>query len=331
MAVKIIVVRRTLQLTPDICIIKMQPDMIRCLSCGSRNARLVGKTRGIVDFAGQTVDMPFRDGRLYECRSCHLWFRYPRFSKDELDRLYANVAVGRWALYEVEREDWKIAANWIRALPHGSAVLDVGCFDGQFLEYLGPDYKKSGVEIHSEARCLATKRGVDIIGGNFADLQGLSGRFDAVVAMDVIEHVEAPLSFLGNLSDNVVPGGRIIISTGNTDAWAWRLMGSSYYYCNIGEHISFINSRWLAGAAKHCGLDIVRVDRLSHFDFGVTRRISDLGKNLLYRFLPFIAAYLRRRGFGKKDVQSHPEQMYVPPTWMSANDHLICLLEKPRN
>ncbi|MGR3318237.1 MAG: class I SAM-dependent methyltransferase [Candidatus Anammoxibacter sp.] len=303
--------------------------MNSCISCKSSLIRLVGGIPAASNFAGYTSDAPIKGGNLYECKNCYLLFRYPRLSQDDRDDLYTQADEDKWSSYEEEREDWKIAANWVCKLPQNSTVLDIGCFDGQFLENLGTDYNKFGVEIHHKARQLAVEKGIKIVADNFYDLQTLPDKFNAVIAMDVIEHVEDPLTFLTNLTGNVCSGGRIIISTGNTDACSWKLMKNRYYYCTIGEHISFINPRWLHKAANDLGLNIVKTVRFSHFRFGVLRRINDLSKNLLYKVAPNIAGRLRQENFDKKDYRAHPELADSPPWWESAKDHLICLLEKP--
>ena len=303
--------------------------MNRCISCQASSIRLVGKMPVSNNFAGITLSTPLKLVNLYECKDCCLWFRYPSLSGKERDILYTQVAEDKWSKYDAEREDWKIASNWIHELPLKSKVLDVGCFDGQFLKYLGSGYDRFGVEINNKASQHAIEKGINIISNNFADLQTLSDKFDVVMAMDVIEHAKDPLIFLGYLANKVCSGGRIIISTGNTNAWPWRFMKSKYYYCNIGEHISFINPQWLDKAAKHYGLKISQVVRFSYYKSGYLRRINDLCKNLLYIISPNTIACLRQKGFGKNDVQGCLEQTYTPPMWISAKDHLICLLEKP--
>ncbi|MGR3220980.1 MAG: class I SAM-dependent methyltransferase [Candidatus Anammoxibacter sp.] len=302
--------------------------MNSCVSCKSSLVRLIGEIPAASNFAGNTPVTPIKGGNLYECKTCYLLFRYPRISQNDRDNLYTLADEDKWSSYEEERVDRKIASNWIYKLPKNSTVLDVGCFDGQFLENLGSDYNKFGVEIHHKARQLAIEKGVTIVADNFYDLQTLPDKFNAVIAMDVIEHVEDPLTFLAYLAKNVCSGGLIIISTGNTDACSWKLMKNRYYYCAIGEHISFINPGWLHKAADDLGLNIVRTVMFSHFRFSIFRRINDLSKNLLYIVAPNIASTLRQKGAKIKDGKTHHKLADSPPWWESAKDHMICLLEK---
>lgn len=302
--------------------------MDKCISCGSSAIRSVGKIPPIDNFAGTVLVKPLKGGVLYECKNCHLFFRYPRLAKKVMEELYSQTAEDNWSSGDEDRKDWEIAAEWINQLPSGSSVLDVGCFNGQFLELLGSSYDRFGVEINHKACQQAEEKGVKIIGNKIDDFEIPAKKLDIVIAMDVIEHIEDPLKFLNFLAKTICDGGKIIISTGNTEAWAWKLMGSKYYYCNTGEHISFINNKWLDRSTKHLNMKIIQKVRFAHNNFGCIRRINDLGKNLLYKFSPYIAACLRKKGFGKTDTSYHEELAYIPPTWWSAKDHFICLIEK---
>ena len=302
--------------------------MDRCISCGSGAIRSIGKIPPIDNFAGTILAKPLEGGALYVCKNCHLLFRYPRLAKNVMDELYSQTSEDNWSLGNDNRKDWEIATEWICQLPSGSSVLDVGCFSGQFLERLGSSYDRFGVEINHKACQQAEEKGIKIIGNNIEDLKIPEKKFDIVIAMDVIEHISDPLEFFHFLANAVRNGGKIVISTGNTCAWEWRLMGSNYYYCNIGEHISFINNNWLSRSTKYLNMTILENIKFSHNNFGYIRRISDLNKNLLYKFFPYIAACLRKKGFGKTDARYHAELAYIPPTWWSAKDHFICLIEK---
>ena len=67
------------------------------------------------------------------------------------------------------------------------SILDVGCLDGRFLEPLVDLYACNGIEIHAQVAKRAVKKGVTVIGSDFADV---SGSFDCITAYDVIKHIE---------------------------------------------------------------------------------------------------------------------------------------------
>lgn len=256
-------------------------------------------------------------------------FRYPRLDKGELNELYRQGKAENWQAAPAARADWKIASKWIsQHLPADSAILDVGCFDGGFLRSVESSRKRFGIEIHEDARKKAQEFGIQLIGTDFAALSETKAVFDAVTSFDVIEHTHNPFDFLGDLAKVADKGGIIIISTGNSDALSWRLLGARYWYCTIGEHLSFINPRWCEWAAPHLGLELKQVIRFTHASATWRQRLSDAVKNLLYVATPRGFALLRKMGLGDAEYRRHKELLSQSPSWMSSRDHFICLFVK---
>jgi SAM-dependent methyltransferase len=303
-----------------------------CPSCDSKTTKFIGNIPCSDFFAGKHVEEPINGGGLFSCLTCHCFFRYPRLPKEELDALYRCGDEENWTPSKTEeRTDWQIAYSWIQGHTEAFEILDVGCFSGEFLKGLNGDAACHGVEIHQKAADRARKSGVNIIGDDFDALIDINNLFDIVTSFDVIEHVYNPKAFLKILSGVTKPNGEIIISTGNTMAPSWRLMGSRYWYCGIGEHISFINPDWCEMVANECGLELSGLEYFSHAGPSrstLTNRLKEIGANMAYRFLPFILHYLRKCGVGGRDVKKYHELLDSPPIWSTAKDHFIVKFRK---
>ena len=304
-----------------------------CPSCESRNIKLIGKIPYTDVFAGKALLVPLNGGELYSCDMCNCFFRFPRLPKREMDALYRLGDDENWTpLKDQKRPDWQIAYSWIHNNTTNRQVLDVGCFSGEYLKGLlntGADFY--GIEIHKKAAERAMQYGVEIIGEDFECLRAVEKRFDVVTSFDVIEHVYNPKLFLNMLADVTKPGGEIIISTGNSMAISWRLMGSRYWYCTIGEHISFINPQWCEQVAHELGLEVTNVEYFSHAPpsrLTLINRVKEIISNLVYRFLPIFFHSLRKSGFGSKDIVKHPVLLDYPPVWVTAKDHFIIRFRK---
>lgn len=300
-----------------------------CPSCENDKISCIGVIPSTNVFAGRILSEPLDGGKLFRCLSCHLHFRFPRMPKSKLDELYRLGEENNWANQPVDRKDWHIAGNWIASNYERGSVLDVGCFAGKFLEFLGPDFKRFGIEIHSGAAKKAEQKGVQILGEDYISLETFSDTFDVVVAMDVIEHVPDPYFFLKLLVGVLRPGGSIIISTGNTQATSWQWMGSRYWYCTIAEHISFINPAWCYHVAQKINLKVDRIWFFSHATQTLQQRLIDFGKNTIYLAAPGLMQWMRKRGVGRLDATKHIELFDHPPAWLSAKDHLITFFKRP--
>ncbi len=227
----------------------------------------------------------------------------------------------------------RLQVNGLRSIcrllvPYLMLVVDVGCFDGKFLRSVESIHSRFGIEIHEASRAKARESGIHLIGTDFAALTETETVFDVVTAFDVIEHTHNPMDFLARLAGVTRENGIVIVSTGNSDAPSWRLLGSRYWYCVIGEHLSFINPNWCAWAAPRVGLELKQIITFSHVNATWWQRIVDVAKNLFYAVFPRGFAWLRKMGLGGEEYRGHKVLLDNPPSWMSAKDHFICFFEK---
>ena len=303
---------------------------LRCPSCNGPDLVDQGAIPPGPRFAGQTLEEPLPGGRLYACRACHLAFRYPQPSKAKLEVLYQKSQSGHWEYVPARRRDWTLAVQYLEAHYGKGTVLDVGCFDGAFLEQLSAGWDRYGVEINDAARRRASARGIEIVAQRAEEVGKLPCRFDVIVAFDFVEHVRDPRLLLKQMAERLTPGGAILIGTGNTQALSWRLMGSRYWYCAIPEHLAFISEAWCRTSAAALGLNLVAVQRYSHARSRHPRWVvAEALKNLIYRFAPRLFGALRAGGWGGVDVSKAKALRWYPPTWMTAKDHLIAVFQKP--
>jgi len=301
----------------------------KCPDCGEETSTRIGSISDSPTFAGRQLGSFISGGSLWRCGNCHLGFRYPVLTKGELDNLYKNGADLAWEATANDRRDWRTAAEWLDdILPNGATVLDIGCFDGGFLDHIGARYHRFGIEIHPRARAKAEERGVRIIGSDFQEISENLGNFDCITAIDVIEHTESPRRFVLQLIDLVKPGGYILIATGNMDSPTFRLMGSRYWYCTFPEHISFISRSWCNRICEITGLQRICDLSFSHGRNGLRRSLLEAAKNLLYRLSPRLFFRLKGYYLAKGPRTTQPDHGLSPPKWMAAKDHFMIIFRK---
>lgn len=236
-----------------------------CRQCGASALRLHGPIPRGERFAGQPLDPGWDPGQLYECRRCGLGMRWPLRPDADYERLYQRASDTVWVDGALRR-DQRLVRERIHAAARPGSVLDVGCYDGALLASLAPGWQRFGVEASRLAAQAARGKGIEILAERIADIAAIARRFDVITAVDVIEHVADPKAFVAMLADRLVPGGRLILSTGSLDAPAWRWAGGGYWYCTIPEHLSFISPGWAAAVAGELGLALTDVQRFQYRD-----------------------------------------------------------------
>jgi 2-polyprenyl-6-hydroxyphenyl methylase/3-demethylubiquinone-9 3-methyltransferase len=148
----------------------------------------------------------------------------------------------------------------------GRTILDVGCGAGLLAEPLsrlgarvtGLDPAPSAIEA---ARAHAEATGADLAyrAGTVEDLAREGGKFDAVLAMEVVEHVENVADFVAVAASLVAPGGILLLSTLNRTpkSFALAIVGAEYLlrWLPKGTHRweQFVTPLELTGALRRAG------------------------------------------------------------------------------
>jgi methionine biosynthesis protein MetW len=111
--------------------------------------------------------------------------------------------------------------------PTGSRVLEVGCASG----YVGSVLSRekactvTGIEIDATAAAEARQAGLTVVEGSLeeaATWNMLTGRFDVIVAADVLEHLREPERVLARFKQLLAPGGMAIVAVPNVAVWSMR-------------------------------------------------------------------------------------------------------------
>ena len=148
-------------------------------------------------------------------------------------------------------------------IPEGTReVLEVGCgrgVTGRLLqERLG--CRVTGVELNPIVAQEAARHLHRVLQGDVQTLD-LQGRYDAVIALELVEHLVDSESFLARVRELLAPGGRAIFSIPNVGHWSIveDLLAGRWDYLPIGllcyTHYRFFTRRSLSDWLRRSGIE----------------------------------------------------------------------------
>jgi 2-polyprenyl-6-hydroxyphenyl methylase/3-demethylubiquinone-9 3-methyltransferase len=146
-------------------------------------------------------------------------------------------------------------------------VLDVGCGAGFLSNHLAHEgFAVSGLDASPDSLAVATRhdetRSVQYRKGDALALPYANASFDAVCAMDFLEHVEDPAAVVQECSRVLRPGGIFFFHTFNRNLLAWLVVikGVEWFVKNTPRdmHILrlFIRPNELTTICRERGLDV---------------------------------------------------------------------------
>ncbi len=125
------------------------------------------------------------------------------------------------------------------------SVLDVGCREGALADLLPSAVEYAGADLFPDARGRVTYV------GDISDLR-VDRKFDAVVALDILEHLEAPSSVFDRLIS--LAGTRLIVSLPNCydlkSRFGFAVRGKLGNKYDVGVENPVDRHRWLMNRSE---------------------------------------------------------------------------------
>jgi ubiquinone biosynthesis O-methyltransferase len=145
----------------------------------------------------------------------------------------------------------------------GAALLDIGCGNGALTASLAKSGANvTGIDLSESGIALARTTHPEVryeVASVYDDLHARFGAFDRVVALEVIEHLFDPRTFLRRAFETLKPGGTLVLSTpyhGYLKNVVLALSGKLDAHFTVlwdGGHIKFFSQRTLATMLEEAG------------------------------------------------------------------------------
>jgi SAM-dependent methyltransferase len=224
-----------------------------------------------IDFEYATCDNRFRFVR---CPSCDHLYLNPRPRADDLGVIYPSnyyaYAESSEGLVARLRRRWEGAkvrqyAAWVGPGPR--RFLDIGCGNGRFLSLLrdfGPDeWELEGIDFDSDAAASCRERGFVAHEGRVEEFEPAGTGFDAVIMLQLIEHVDDPVRIAQRVFDLLESGGVFIVETPNTAGLDYSAFRHSWWgHYHFPRHWNLFSTNALHGMLERAGFDIEETEYL---------------------------------------------------------------------
>jgi SAM-dependent methyltransferase len=161
----------------------------------------------------------------------------------------------------VLRREFARAVDFLRRHRDGGRLLEIGCAYGFFLEEARRFFEVAGIELAADAAAHCRRVGLDVRHG-VADAETLDrlGRMDAIVLLDVIEHLPDPRETLALCARRLEPGGVIMLTTGDFGSGVARLAGDKWRLMTPPQHLWFFTPEGIRRLAASLGLQVAVCD-----------------------------------------------------------------------
>lgn len=141
----------------------------------------------------------------------------------------------------------------LKSAAKGLRLLDVGTGIGilvQEAQRLG--YEASGIEPSKKLQQDAVSRGLPVVQGVLPHRE-ITGPFDVVTIIDVIEHVTDPVGLLRSAAELMAPSGIMVVVTPDRSSIAARIMRRRWWHYRVA-HIGYFEPKTLVKALEGAGM-----------------------------------------------------------------------------
>lgn len=211
------------------------------------------------------------DGGYRACRFCGGLSLVPYPTQQPNAAFEDPAAVSRHQELEATRQDY-FRRHLLRVERHmGSAVqnwrlMEIGCGSGVLLRIaLDRGWQADALEFSPQLAALARRVNptATITVTDVLSHTGGAADYDAVLALDVLEHVLDPTLMLKNCCALLKPGGLLLLQTPNTRGLRARLEGADWDMRDPAQHLNLFSPRGLRALLSETGFEVLELHTVS--------------------------------------------------------------------
>jgi SAM-dependent methyltransferase len=155
-------------------------------------------------------------------------------------------------------------ARWLKLFERPGEVFEMGCGNGLMLHMLRErGWQVTGSERGGDAARIARETfGVRVIEGGPDELDP-DARFDLILLIQVLEHLDDPVGTIKKLAARLKRGGKLVIGVPNFASWQSVFGGTSWFHLDVPRHLGHFSLPSLQKLLNGQGLDITNISYVS--------------------------------------------------------------------
>jgi SAM-dependent methyltransferase len=188
------------------------------------------------------------------CRRCGVGHAVvPNFAAEELytsdyfsgkvEQAYVDYSGSE----KILRQEFRRQLDFLRTVVPSGKLLEVGCAYGFFLQEAKEFFDVYGVEVSADAVESCNKGGLSSVwrAPLTEEIGDKIGELDAIVMLDVIEHVDDVAETLALAVRHLRPGGAVLLTTGDWNSIIARITGASWRLMAPPHHLWYFTRKSL--------------------------------------------------------------------------------------
>lgn len=233
-----------------------------CPLCASQNHRLVLELNDFQFFTDSATTPKRANLRQVQCRHCLTLYLNPCYTPQGFSHLFAEAgkSYGSTALRPGEQKQWLDRRKLLQA---DTVLLDVGCYEGNFLASLPDNLLRQGVDIDAPAiaRGRARHPTLELVHSAF-DHFHLSRPPQVITLFHVLEHLPDPAAVLTRLHDIAAPGARLVIEVPILE---WGDTNDINGFFSV-QHTTHFSRHTLSALLTVAGWEILEAEKIAGYN-----------------------------------------------------------------
>jgi SAM-dependent methyltransferase len=212
-----------------------------------------------------------RRAQYVRCPICRCMSVNP-YPRRELNKAFQGLGT----VENLEQEDEKRQGYFGRRLARlesrlgeayrGARLLEVGCGAGILLqEAWRRGWHADAIELSVElaARARINNPTANVITGDIQNQEPTGPPYEAIISLDVLEHVLVPMTMIENCRELLKPGGLLLLQTPNTRSLRSRVKGAKWDMLDPDQHLNLFSPDALHVLLTTVGFEVLEMNTAS--------------------------------------------------------------------